>query len=270
MDLAGRKPISWMHSKVSSSSNSNPRLKSFVRNRGRRLREGKQSLVDELLPKLLISLPPQGGGQEGGIITPSSNYAPSLTLPLQGRELWLEIGFGSGEHLALQAKLHPEIGMIGCEPYINGLSKLLQVIFVDKLDNIRLHQGDARDIIDLLPDKSIARVFILFPDPWPKSRHHKRRLINHELLKQLARIMKPGGKLLIATDHEDYLTWILERVLTQTDFVWTAKTKRDWEQPPADWVTTKYQAKALREGRIPHWIKLKLSPLLNSLPQGER
>jgi tRNA (guanine-N7-)-methyltransferase len=220
-----------------------------VRNRGRRLRDGKQSLVDTLLPTL--------GIENWGLrIKECSNLKSLIPNPL-----WLEIGFGAGEHLVMQAKLHPEISMIGCEPYINGISKLLQAIYDDKLDNIRIHQGDAREVMDALPDGSIDKTFILFPDPWPKSRHHKRRLINHELFTLLARIMKQNAELLIATDHEDYLTWILEHIQTQHYFEWTAQSKADWEKPPKDWVTTKYQAKALREGRVPHWLRLRLAPL---------
>lgn len=249
-----------MRSKVNLKPDSDSkRIPSFVRNRGRKLRVGKQSLMDTLLPKLQIKLPPppaKGRTKEGVDI----EITPTRPSPLQGEgysDWWLEIGFGQGEHLAMQAKNNSGIGMIGCEPYINGISNLLQAISEDNLQNIRLHTGDARELMDTLPDHSISKTFILFPDPWPKSRHHKRRLINHEMFTLLARIMKPGGELLIATDHEDYLTWILEHIQTQPYFEWTAKCKKDWAEPPKDWVTTKYQAKAIREGRVPSWLHLR-------------
>lgn len=171
-------------------------------------------------------------------------------------EWQLEIGFGSGEHLAMQAERYPHIGFIGCEPYITAATILLRDIEEKNLGNIRLHNGDARDLIASLPVASINKAFILFPDPWPKLRHHKRRLINHQLLNELARILIPQAELSIATDHEDYLTWILEHLQARNDYSWLARSQADWLTPPKDWVTTKYQAKALREGRVPHWLSL--------------
>ncbi len=158
---------------------------------------------------------------------------------------WLEIGFGGGEHLAHQAALHPEIGIIGCEPYINGIAGLLKHIDDHKLHNIRIYSEDARLLMERLPDASLERVFILYPDPWPKARHHKRRLISTEFLNALARVMKPGAELRLATDHADYCAWMLEHLLSHSAFEWTAKICDDWLNPPPDWISTRYEQKAL-------------------------
>ena len=163
----------------------------------------------------------------------------------------LEIGFGGGEHLLAQAIHNPQISFIGCEPYINGVAKLLTGIDQHHVKNIRLYAGDARLIIEALPDASLESVFILFPDPWPKARHNKRRLVNAETLKMLARVHKKGGRLLLATDHVDYSVWMLEVLLTCDDYEWTAKEQADWNTPPADWTQTKYQRKTTEQGRLP-------------------
>ena len=159
--------------------------------------------------------------------------------------LWLEIGFGGGEHLAYQAERNPGVGIIGCEPYLNGIGEPLKQIETRKLKNIRLHGDDARPLIDALPDASLDRVFILYPDPWPKTRHHKRRIISTEFLTSLARVMKPGAELRLATDHADYATWMLERLLAHPDFKWTAKSCDDWLKPWPDYTPTRYEQKAL-------------------------
>lgn len=204
-------------------SNDTPRrLASFGRRQGRKLRPGKRTLVDELLPQLKVELP----------LDPK-------------KEWWLEIGFGGGEHLAHQAALYPQVGIIGCEPYINGTGDLLKKIAAEKLSNIRIHPDDARPLVEQLPDASLSRVFILYPDPWPKTRHHKRRIIAAEFLDTLARVMKPGAELRIATDHADYCTWMLERLLTHSEFTWNAKRCTDWLNPPPDWISTRYEQKAL-------------------------
>ena len=206
-----------------------PFQSSFGRNRGRALRTQQQSLVDTLLPKLAVSVEEVA-------------HAPKVAL---------EIGFGGGEHLVAQAAHHPETLFIGCEPFLNGVAKCLSAIARDALTNIRLYRDDARKLLLTLPDASVDTAFILFPDPWPKLRHHKRRLVNAETLSMLARVQKPGGRLLIATDHVDYSVWILEVLLAHPDYRWTAEAKDDWERPPADWTETKYQRKTSAEGRPP-------------------
>jgi tRNA (guanine-N7-)-methyltransferase len=213
-------------------------LRSYGRRKGRKLTEHRNVLIDTLLPKLLITLP---------IIT---DPQPLTT--------WFEIGFGSGEHLVEQATNHPAINFIGCEPYINGLANLLTAIDRKKLTNIKLYDGDARLLMDQLPDNSIERLFVLFPDPWPKARHNKRRIISGASLELFYQKIKPGGILRLATDHEDYCTWMLEHLLAFDKFTWTAKSKADWKTQPEDWVKTRYQLKAEAEGRpsvFMDWVK---------------
>jgi len=164
-------------------------------------------------------------------------------------EVWLEIGFGGAEHLLWQARANAHVGLIGCEPFEDGVVKALSAIEREKLANIRLHADDARLLLRWLPDASIARAFILFPDPWPKKRHQKRRLVSAATLGELARIMRPGAELRIATDIGDYARWILLAVREQHSFGWSAEGPRDWRERPPDWPSTRYEEKALREGR---------------------
>jgi tRNA (guanine-N7-)-methyltransferase len=168
-------------------------------------------------------------------------------------EIWLEIGFGGGEHLVHQARNNPNIGFIGCEPYINGVAMLLGKIRDARLDNLRLHPGDARDLLDVLPDASLSRVFLLYPDPWPKKRHHRRRFVTPEHLIPLSLKMKPGAILRIATDIDDYVRQALEEV-PKCGLHWQAERASDWKEPWPDWITTRYEAKALREGRVPTYL----------------
>lgn len=167
----------------------------------------------------------------------------------------LEIGFGAGEHLAALAKAQPRTLAIGCEPYINGVAKLLVDTEEQGLKNIRIFTGDARELIDALPVNSIDDAYILFPDPWPKARHNKRRLVNQDTLARLARIHKPGGHLLLATDHYDYATWMLEQLHLTPHYDWTAEAAQDWQNPPRQWVETKYQRKTTAQGRAPNFFQ---------------
>lgn len=162
-----------------------------------------------------------------------------------GRPVWLEIGFGGGEHLAAQARLNPAVSFIGAEPFLNGVASAVRHIAEQGLDNVRLHPGDARPLIEALPEKSVDRVFILFPDPWPKARHHKRRLISEGFLDELARVMRPGGRLRFATDWRDYAAWTLERIMRAPAFEWTARCAFDWRAPSADHISTRYEVKRL-------------------------
>jgi tRNA (guanine-N7-)-methyltransferase len=235
-------------------------LSSFGRNRGRTLRPYQQKLVDELLPTLS---PPDIARQEDeAAILGDKSYrvehlrqwvnALLVSAKMEGyQRIALEIGFGGGEHLLAQAAHNPQTLYIGCEPFINGVAKCLAGIDQQKLKNIRLYTRDARELIQALPDNALDEVFILFPDPWPKVRHNKRRLVNHETLAMLARIHKPGGRLLIATDHIDYSEWILAHLLSTPHYRWTAERATDWLTPPADWTETKYQRKTTAEGREP-------------------
>lgn len=174
----------------------------------------------------------------------------------QIEDVWLEIGFGAGEHLLWQAERNPQVGLIGAEPFINGVAKLLSKLAAEPLrNNIRLHTGDARDIIAALPDESLGRVFILFPDPWPKTRHHKRRFIQMEMLDELARVMKKGAELRFASDDKTYVAYALERLMAHDKFQWTASCAEDWRSRPADWPPTRYEIKAIRG--VPVFLRFK-------------
>jgi tRNA (guanine-N7-)-methyltransferase len=198
-------------------------------------------LLETLLPRLTFNPEPGRGPRE---------YFPS-----EVADVWLEIGFGAGEHLAWQAAARPEVGIIGAEPYVAGMAKLLSKIADSGIRNIRLYTEDARDIIAALPDGSLGRAFILCPDPWPKTRHHKRRFIQIEMLDQLARVMRQGAELRFATDDAGYLVWALERFAAHAAFAWTAETQDDWRTRPADWPQTRYEAKAIRAGRACTYLR---------------
>lgn len=215
-------------------------LQSFGRRRGHKLHTSRQTLVDTLLPKLLIPAP----DKTVDIAALFGRNAP----------LWFEIGFGGGEHLAEQARLNPAVNFIGCEPYLNGVATLLAAVDEHKLQNVRLYDGDARLLVSKLPDESIERLFVLFPDPWPKARHHKRRIINQQTLEIFHQKLKKGGLLRIATDHVDYGTWILSQMLKFERLIWQATQPEHWQKAPTDWVPTRYQAKALAEGRLPLFL----------------
>ncbi|MCV6584518.1 MAG: tRNA (guanine(46)-N(7))-methyltransferase TrmB [Marinibacterium sp.] len=172
------------------------------------------------------------------------------------RPVWLEIGFGGGEHLVHQAASNPDVGIIGAEPYINGVAMLLGKIRAAGVDNLAVHPGDARDLFDVLPPASIARAFLLYPDPWPKKRHHRRRFVTPEHLEPLARVMAPGAILRVATDIPDYVRQTLEEV-PRAGFDWLAERPDDWRSPWGDWISTRYEQKALREGRVPHYLTFR-------------
>ena len=189
------------------------------------------------------------GGEFVQAYPPPGSPASSAGSPTSpqggGGEVWLEVGFGGGEHLFWQAQQNPDDGLIGAEPYENGGVKLLSKLEAAPLPNIRIHIGDARDIIEALPDASLARVFILFPDPWPKLRHHKRRFLQMEMLGHLARVMKLGAELRFASDDAGYVEWTLERIMAHPSFEWNATRAADWQTRPDDWPQTRYEAKEL-------------------------
>ncbi len=207
-------------------------LRSFGRRKGRKLRPNAQDLYTDLLPTLKVG--------------EWASDAKNVTIP---DPLWLEIGFGGGEHLAHIATSYPDIQMIGCEPYVNGIAGLLSQIDEQDIQNIRIYNDDVRELLGVMPEACLSRAYILYPDPWPKLRHHKRRLIQKPLLDALARVLKSGTELRIATDWADYTTWILERLLPHESFTWTATQASDWQQPWDNWIPTKYEQKAKREGR---------------------
>lgn len=172
--------------------------------------------------------------------------SPLKQFPNSVRHVWLEVGFGAGEHLIWQAQHHPDVGLIGAEPYEMGVAKLLTKLEENTLNTVRIHEGDGRDIIETLPDKSLDRFFLLFPDPWPKTRHHKRRFLQTEMLDQLARVLKPGAELRFATDDKSYLPYALERLTAHPAFDWLAQGPQDWKSRPADWPPTRYETKAIK------------------------
>jgi tRNA (guanine-N7-)-methyltransferase len=171
---------------------------------------------------------------------------PFSQFPNTVRELWLEVGFGAGEHLVWQAGARPDVGLIGAEPYEMGVAKTLTKLDESPLNTVRLYEGDGREIIESLPDASLGRFFLLFPDPWPKTRHHKRRFLQMEMLDQLARVLKPGAELRFATDDKSYLPYALERLMAHLDFDWLAEGPADWKARPADWPPTRYETKAIK------------------------
>ena len=233
-----------------SGSKPEPRQRAFYgRRQGRRLRPRLKALLGELLPRFAIALPAEGGALDPAQLfdDPRAGYA-------------LEIGFGGGEHLAWQAERRPGTGFLGVEFFINGVAGLLRRIQERGLGNIRIHHGDGRDILDALPERSLDRVFILFPDPWPKKRHHKRRIIQDQTLARLATVMKDGVELRLATDDMGYLRWMLERLLGNPDFEWLARGPGDWRERPEDWPPTRYECKAIDQGRRPVYLRFRRRP----------
>ena len=172
------------------------------------------------------------------------------------RPVWLEIGFGGGEHLVHQAVHNPDVAIIGCEPFINGVAMLLGKIRDAGADNIAVHPGDARDLFDVLPEASIDRAFLLYPDPWPKKKHHRRRFVTQEHLEPLARTLRPGAIFRVATDIPDYVRQTLQEV-PKAGFEWLAEGPEDWRNAWDDWLSTRYEQKALREGRVPHYLTFR-------------
>jgi tRNA (guanine-N7-)-methyltransferase len=207
----------------------------YGRRKGHRLRAGRRRLAEETLPRL--RLPASLPGDLIGLF------------PGQVSDVWMEIGFGGGEHLIHQAETHPDIGFIGCEPFINGVARLLAEAEQRGLGNIRVHDDDARPLLPRMPAASVGRVFLLFSDPWPKSRHHKRRFVNGETLDQLARILKPGAEFRFASDDAGYVRWTLAAVLAHPDFQWTAAGPVDWRNRSDDAIPTRYEMKASAAGR---------------------
>jgi tRNA (guanine-N7-)-methyltransferase len=206
----------------------------YGRSSGKTLRAGQQRLLAEMLP--LFSIASEALAAERGFGAPP-------------REVWLEIGFGAGEHLIEQAKANPDVEIFGCEPFLNGVVATLAGIKREQLSNVRLRRGDAQSLIEAAPHAFFARVFMLYPDPWPKRRHHKRRVVAVGMIEALARVMRSGAELRFATDIDDYAGWALTRFLASPHFRWAAARADDWRRPWPEWRPTRYEAKARREGR---------------------
>ena len=232
-------------------------FKFFGRRKGRKIRKAKTSLLERFLPQVKV--------KQGEKIAPEMFGA-------KVEKMCLEIGFGGGEHLAGVSLMYKDTGFVGAEVFQNGVANLLSLmtgikqnseveqtikLLPKRVDNVRIYDDDVRELFALVEDDTFDMVYLLFPDPWPKNRHASRRFVNPDNIKELARIIKKGGKLLIATDHPIYKRWVLRQMSGSKFFEWTAKCGNDWRYPPADWVETKYQQKAIREGRRPVFFEYK-------------
>lgn len=225
-----------------------PRRNFYGRLKGKSLKSSQKGYIEEDLGDL----------SPGGVSWEDNPDRTPLDLEtlFDGKPVWLEVGFGGGEHMVHQAAANPDVGIIGCEPYINGVAMLLGKIRRAGVSNLAVHPGDVRDMFDVLPDASISRAFLLYPDPWPKTRHHRRRFVTPEHLAPLAQALKPGALFRVATDIEDYVRQTLEQV-PQFGFEWLAEGPDDWRTPWQDWIPTRYEQKALREGRTPHYLTFR-------------
>ena len=222
-----------------------PRRNFYGRIRGKTLRASQKTYLNEDLG----ALQPQGVTVEEN---PERHPIDPAAIFGDGRPVWLEVGFGGGEHLVHMAKSYPDIGIIGCEPFINGVAMLLGKIREAGVTNLSVHPGDVRDLMDVLPDQSIAKAFLNYPDPWPKKRHHRRRFVTPEHLQPLARTMKSGAEFRVATDIPDYVRQTLEEV-PKAGFDLVSQGDTPWQ----DWLSTRYEQKALREGRSPHYVTFR-------------
>ena len=213
------------------------------RRHGHRLRPRQRDLLARHLPSIEVKLP-----EDGRCIDPTTLFSGAVD------EVWLEVGFGGGEHLAAQAAAHPAHGMIGCEPFINGVARLITACHEKQLNNVRVFVDDARQLLDALPDGCLTRIFILFPDPWPKRRHQKRRFVSASGAMELARVLRDNGELRIATDHAEFCRWALFYVLSNGSFGWTAIAPRDWRERDESAPETRYERKAVAAGRRPTYL----------------
>lgn len=212
-------------------------LRSYGRRHGRKLSPRQARLAAEVLPRLLVELGQPAPAQLTNL------FADRV------EDVWLEIGFGGGEHLLWQAERNRAVGIIGCEPFLDGVVKVVAGVQAAQLGNIRLYSDDARQLLRWLPEGALARAFILFPDPWPKTRHRKRRLVTAALLRELARVLRPGSELRIATDVGDYARAVLVAMREVPEFAWLAEAPADWRGRPPDWPATRYEQKAVAAGR---------------------
>lgn len=216
----------------------------YGRRQSKPLKVRQMALMESLLPRLSVPDP------ERNPVDPSLLFG-------RKREIHLEIGFGGGEHLAALAARHPDVGYIGAEPFVNGVGKLLVRVDDAKLENIRIHFGDARPLMEALPNACLSRIYVLFPDPWPKKRHAKRRVISPWFFGQAARLLHPDGRLRVASDIPDYVRWTLMHAQGAPHFEWTAERAADWKTRPEDWPPTRYEGKAIAAGRTPAYLEFR-------------
>lgn len=240
----------------------------YGRRVGRTMKPTRRALIDRLLPNYLIPTSrPEPGPDSASVPGQRAFIAaiddPRSLFPAPVRRVWLEIGFGGGEHLAAQAEANPDTGIIGCEFFMDGVASLLSALDESRgaktdagaIANVRIHTDDAREVTDALPEGSLDRVFVLFPDPWPKKRHWRRRLVSTPFLDRLAYLLADGGELRMASDDRSYIRWMLSHATTHPAFDWTARRAADWRSRPDDWPPTRYEAKAIAQGRAPAFLR---------------
>ena len=219
----------------------------FGRRKGHRLRSHQADLIENLLPHLTLDIGGPAPAQIGQLFDPAVE------------EVRLEIGFGGGEHLIAEALARPDVGFIGCEPYVNGMAKILAQIEAHNIGNIRLIAGDAAELLAWMPPGALARIDLIHPDPWPKRRHWKRRFVQDAMVAALARVLKPGGEFRFVSDIDDYCAWTLAHLLRAPQFSWTAERADDWRKPWMDYTMTRYGRKAEREGRTAAYLVFRLN-----------
>ena len=217
----------------------------FGRRKGHRLRAHQADLVEHLLPRLALDIADSRPADLARLFDPPKN------------QVRLEIGFGGGEHLIAEARALPDTGFIGCEPYVNGMAKILSQIEAHDIGNIRLFAGDAAELLKWLPAQSLVRVDLIHPDPWPKRRHWKRRFVQDATVAELARVVTPGGEFRFVSDIDDYCAWTLAHLSRSPDFTWTAERAADWRQPWDGYTMTRYGRKAEREGRVAAYLRFR-------------
>jgi len=220
-----------------------PRGSFFGRRKGHKLRSHQADLIEHLLPRLALDIGQPGPSDLAGLFDPPAG------------DVRLEIGFGGGEHLTAEARALPDTGFIGCEPYVNGMAKILTKIEAHNIGNVRLFAGDAAELLAWAPPRSLGRIDLIHPDPWPKRRHWKRRFVQDATVAAIARVLKPGGEFRFVSDIYDYCAWTLAHLARSSDFVWTAERASDWKLPWADYTMTRYGAKAEREGRQAAYLR---------------
>jgi tRNA (guanine-N7-)-methyltransferase len=220
----------------------------FGRRKGHKLRPHQTELVEQLLPKLAVNI----------AAPPSPGLTSLFATPVD--QLRLEIGFGGGEHLLAETRTHPRTGFIGCEPYLNGLAKILARLEAEPVDNLRLFAGDAAELLAWMPAASLARIDLIHPDPWPKRRHWKRRFVQQATIAAMARVLKGDGEFRFVSDIDDYVAWTLDHLLRSPEFVWTAERADDWRKPWSGFTHTRYGQKARREGRSATYLTFRRTP----------
>jgi tRNA (guanine-N7-)-methyltransferase len=217
----------------------------FGRRKGHKLRAHQADLVENLLPHLTLDIASEAPTDIGGLFDPGAD------------DLRLEIGFGSGEHLAAEAQRFVETGFIGCEPYVNGMAKILAQIEAYNIGNIRLFAGDAAELLGWLPPRSLSRIDLIHPDPWPKRRHWKRRFVQDANVRAMARVLKPSGEFRFVSDIDEYCAWTLAHLVRAPDFRWMAERADDWRKPWDGYTMTRYGRKAEREGRVSNYLRFQ-------------